>query len=61
MIFAVFEVQYPTRREKNEYIYKYNIHIIYIIYAYNIYNIYIYIYIYIYIHYIEREGKNRRD
>ena len=45
MIFAVFEVQYPTRREKNEYIYKYNIHIIYIIYAYNIYNIYIYIFI----------------
>ena len=59
MIFAVFEVQYPTRREKNEYIYKYNIHIIYIIYAYNIYNIYVYIYIYI--HYIYREGKNRRD
>ena len=54
MIFAVFEVQYPKRREKNEYIYKYNIHIIYIIYAYNIYNIYIYIYIYIYSLYIER-------
>ena len=55
MIFAVFEVQYPTRREKNEYIYKYNIYIIYIIYEYNIYKIYIYIYIYIYSLYIERE------